>query len=122
MGLPCHRPESAHCQNNHSETATCSLGASAPKRAALAREILQDCAGLENRHRRAVGPDDRGPTVVGRDREKARLERLAASVDRAQVVRQTALLEHDRNLTAVRRRPLVELDPWIRRGHHQLLD
>jgi len=31
---------------------------------------------------------------------------------RAQVVRQAALLEHDRNLNAVRRR----------RGHHQLLD
>jgi len=43
-------------------------------------------------------------------------------MDRAKVVRQAALLEHDRNLAAVRRRPLVEVDPWIRRGHHQLLD
>ena len=63
MGLPRHRPESAHCQNNHSETATCSRGASAAETAALAREILQDRAGLENRDRRAVGPS--GSMIAG---------------------------------------------------------
>src|SRR6185369_14739869 len=33
-----------------------------------------------------------------------------ADVDRDQVVRQAALLEHDGNLPAIRRRPVVEID------------
>jgi hypothetical protein len=74
-------PSPLICQNNHSETATCSRGASPPKRPLLhARycRIAPDSK-TEIGAPPPVGIDDRGPTVVGRDRQKARLELLAAS-------------------------------------------
>src|SRR3954466_10039972 len=80
--------------------------------AGLAAEILQDCTRLENRYgatARTIRIDDRGHAVVRRDLEKIRLELLAlGNVDRYDVIGQTALLEHDRNLPAVRCRPVVK--------------
>ena len=84
------------------------------KFAGLAAEILQDGAGLEDRDRppaRAGGIDDRRDAVVRRDRQKVRRELLAfGNVDGTHDVGQAALFEHDRDLPAVRRRPVIELD------------
>ena len=83
----------------------------------LAAEILQDRAGLEDRDRPAVGTvviDDGRHTVVGRDRQKLRLELVAlGDVDRDHGVREGALLEHDRDLPAIGRRPVVEVDGFV---------
>ncbi len=88
--------------------------------AGLAAEILQDRAGLEDRDRpaaRTVVIDDRRHAVVGRDRQEFRLELIAArDVDRDHGVGQPAFLEHDRDLEAVRRRPVVEVDRRLARG------
>ena len=55
--------------------------------------------------------DDRGHAVVGRDREE-RVAELIALPDPARhdPVRQTGLLEQDRDLLAVRRGPVVQVD------------
>ena len=96
--------------------------------AGLAAEILQDRAGLEDRDRPAAGPariDDRRHAVVGRDRQKLRLELVAArDVERDDAVRQPALLQHDGDFVAVGRRPVIELDrfrPRSPRGRVALL-
>src|SRR5215471_6434925 len=80
----------------------------------LAAEILQNRAGLEDRDRPAVGAvviDDRRHAVVGRDGQKLRLELVAlGDVDRDHGVREGALLEHDRDLPTIGRRPVIEVD------------
>jgi hypothetical protein len=73
----------------------------------------------------SITPNSRSASLwcVGRDREKARLERLASlDADYAQVVRQAALLQHDRNLPAVRHRSVVELNRAVRHSRLRLLD
>src|SRR6516225_8641153 len=55
--------------------------------------------------------DDRRHALVRADRQKFRLELVAATdVDRDHAVFETACLEHDRNLPAVRRRPVIKVD------------
>jgi hypothetical protein len=70
----------------------------AAETAALVREILQDPADSKTEIGAPSGPSEwmiAGLRLLGGDREKARLELLAASDDdRTQVVRQPALLGH----------------------------
>jgi hypothetical protein len=55
--------------------------------------------------------DHRGNAVVRRDREKLRLELFAlADLDRENLVFQPALFEEHRDLVAVRRGPVMEVD------------
>ena len=86
--------------------------------AALAREVLQDGAGLEDRDRPPAGPiriDDRRHPIVRRDRQKVRLELIAfGNVDGNDVIREPALLQHDGDLPAVGRGPIVEIDRFRR--------
>src|SRR5262249_13906545 len=80
----------------------------------LAPEILQDRPRLEDRDRpatRSCGIDDRRHPVIGRDREKLRRKLLAfGDIDRDDAIGQPALLQHDRDLPAVRGWPVVERD------------
>src|SRR6267142_5443733 len=82
--------------------------------AGLAPEILQDRTGLEDGDAtaaRAVRIDDRRHAVVGRYFQKVRLELLTlGDVDRDDPVGEPALLQHDRNLPAIGRRPVMEVD------------
>ena len=58
--------------------------------------------------------DDRRHAVVGRDRQEVRLELFAlGDVHRDHGVWEAALLEHDRDLPAVGRRPEIEIDRRI---------
>ena len=83
----------------------------------LAAEILQNCAGLEDRDRlavRAIIIDDRQHAIVGRDCQEVRLELIAlGNIDRDHRVRKCALLEHDRDLPAVRSGPVIEIDGFF---------
>jgi hypothetical protein len=55
--------------------------------------------------------DQRGNTVVRRDRQKLWLELIAlADVDRENLVLQPGLFEEDRDLVAVRRGPVIKVD------------
>src|SRR5262245_2047787 len=55
--------------------------------------------------------DDRRHAVVRADRQELRLELIApADVDRDRAVRHGQLLQHDRDLPAVRRRTIVDVD------------
>jgi hypothetical protein len=55
--------------------------------------------------------DDRRHAVIRRDRQEFRLELVAlADIDEAHFVRKPALLEHDGDLPAIRRRPVIEID------------
>src|SRR5436190_210746 len=83
--------------------------------AGLFREILEDRARFEDRHRLAAAGrlvvDDRRHAVVRADLEEIRLELLAgADVHRNDFVRQAAFLEHDGDLPAVGRRPVIKVD------------
>ena len=69
----------------------------------------------------AIVIDDGRHAVVRADREELGLELVAlADVHRNHAVRQTAFLQHDRDLPAVRRRPVIEVDhastPSVRRA------
>ena len=58
-----------------------------------------------------------GMRLFGEIAKKCGAELLAlGNVDRAHDVGQAALFEHDRNLPAVRRRPVIELDRRLLRG------
>src|SRR5215204_6436913 len=55
--------------------------------------------------------DHRGNAVVGRDRQKLRLELFAlADVDRKDLVGKPGLFEEHRDLVAVRRSPVMKVD------------
>ena len=76
-------------------------------------QVDQDGTRLEHGHRPAtdVVIDDRRHAVVGADREEIGLELVAAAdIDRDHAILEAALLEHDGDLPAVRRRPIVEVD------------
>src|SRR6478609_3396828 len=83
----------------------------------LAAEILENGTRLEDRDRlavRAVVVDDRRHAIVGRDRQELRLELLTLGyVHGDHSVREATLLEHDRDLPAVGRRPEIEIDRCI---------
>ena len=74
---------------------------------------------------RVVVIDDRRHPVVRADREKFRLELVAlADIDRDRAVFEPAFLEHDADLPAVRRRPVIEVDhrgSLSRSGDHERL-
>src|SRR4051794_815471 len=91
--------------------------ASAPRRRHEATGFLgemdQDRAGFEDRERtvRLVMIDDGRHAVVWADREEFRLELVAlADIDRHHPVFEAAFLEQDRDLPAVRRRPVIKID------------
>ena len=111
---PAFGPRLAICQNSHWSTSTRPRSS----RDRTCRSCGRDIAGSRRtrRSRSACRPgpswiDDRRHAVVGRDRQKLRLELIAlGDVDRDHGVGQPALLEHDRDLPAVRRRPVIEVD------------
>src|SRR5690348_18257051 len=77
----------------------------------------QDGAGFENRHwpvaKLLWGAviDDRRHPVIGADRQELWLELVAApDIDRDHAVFEAAFFEHDRDLPAVRRRPIIKVD------------
>src|SRR5437764_4474002 len=76
-------------------------------------QMNEDRARLENRERAifCVVVNNRRHAVIGADRQELGLELVAAAdIDRDHTVFEAALLEHDRNLPAVRGRPVVEVD------------
>src|SRR5437667_281672 len=83
--------------------------------ARLLGEVLENRGALEDRQRiaaaRRIVVDDRRHAVVRREPQEARRELLApADVHRLHGVREAALLEHNADLPAVRRGPVVEVD------------
>ena len=73
----------------------------------------QDGARLEDRQRLTLGVvvDNRWHAVIGADCQEFGLELVAtADIDRDHAVVETAFLEHDCDLPAVRRRPIVKVD------------
>src|SRR3974390_536851 len=116
--LPGHRTQSTHLP----EEPLVDLDAAALvlriEFAGLAAEILQDRTGLEDRDRpiaRTVRVDDRRHAIVRRNLEEFRLELLPlCDVHRDHLVGEPALLQHDRDLEAVRRRPVPELARLLR--------
>jgi DNA-binding Lrp family transcriptional regulator len=81
----------------------------------LLREVEQDRAGLEDADRRTrlsrIVIDDGGNAVVWRKAQKVRLELVAGTdVHRHDLVRKPGFLEKDRDLVAVGRRPVVQVD------------
>ncbi len=82
-----------------------------PVRSARWIRIAPDSKIGSRRHPRVVVVDDRRHPVVRADRQKFGLELVAATdVDRDHAVFEAALLEHDRDLPAVRRRPIIKID------------
>src|SRR4029078_1694340 len=78
------------------------------------REIHQDRAGLEQAEI-IVAIDDRGDAVVRADLEEIRRELLVlADVDRMHGVGEANFFQHDGSLAAVRRRPGVKVDHFVR--------
>src|SRR6202043_204019 len=76
-------------------------------------EMDQDRARLEHRQRPVleVMVDDRRHPVVRADLEEFRLELVTfADIDRDRAVFEVAFLEHDRDLPAIWRRPVIEID------------
>src|ERR1700720_746754 len=115
--LPRHRAEPAHLPEQPLVDRDAGALVARIELSGLAAEILQDGAGLEHRDGPPAGAvriDNGGEGGVWGNREKARRELLAlGNIARVHDVRQPALLEHDGNFPAVRRRPVVERD---RRG------
>src|SRR5580704_9415185 len=108
IGLPVIRPSPPICQNNHSETANCSRGASPPKRPLLLARYCRITPDAKTEISAPSGPSGSmiaGLRLLGEIARKLGSNGSPRPMDRAQAVRQAALLEHDRTLTAVRRRP-----------------
>src|SRR4030095_13945802 len=100
------RPPSAHWPVEPLQALPATSQIARQQPAGLLREVLKDRAGLEQRDRRTAGGglviDDRRDPVVRRDREKRRRELLAfADVDGLDRVRESRLLEEDRDLVPV---------------------
>src|SRR5262249_19194240 len=118
MVLSRHRPEPGHLPEqpfyNHDTVAE----GMRQELAGFLREVDENGAGLEHRNRFAavlrVVIDDRRHAVVRRKGPELRPELLAlADIHRYDPVRQPGLLEKDRDLVAVRRRPIIEIDHRI---------
>src|SRR6476620_3374714 len=115
MVLPGHRPEPAHLPERPLDCVVAAVEIGGEEFAGLLGEIHQHRAGLEDRDRLVAALrrmiDHRGNAVVRRDRQKFRLELFAlADVDRNYLVRQPGLFEEHRDLVAVRRGPVIEVD------------
>jgi hypothetical protein len=85
-------------------------------------EIHEDSRRFEHRNRLAAGPvgiDDGRHAVVRRDRQKIRRELIAlADIDVFHLVGNAEFLQHDGDLPAVRRRPVIQLyRAVLRLGH-----
>ncbi|GCC48828.1 hypothetical protein chiPu_0032996 [Chiloscyllium punctatum] len=119
-----HRPEAAHLPHHPLDDVRPRTQLPRQEAAGLVGEIDQDRAGLEHRERTAaVGwlmVDDRGDPVVRADRQEFRPKLLAgADVHRDHRVREPQFLQHDRNLPAVRRRRVVQVDHRRPLPHHK---
>ncbi|MBA7484260.1 hypothetical protein ES707_19784 [subsurface metagenome] len=115
MVLSRHRPEAAHLPERPLDHVIAGMKIGGQELAGLLAEVKQHRAGLEDRDRLAAALrfviDHRGDAVVRRDLQKVRLELLAlADLDRDHLVRQPGLLEEHRDLVAVRRGPVIEID------------
>ena len=115
MGLAGHRPEPAHLPERPLQRVVAAVEIGGQKLAGLLGEILQHRAGLEDRDRLAAALwlviDHRRNAVVRRDREELRLELIAlADIDRENLVLQPGLFQKDRDLVAVRRGPVIQID------------
>src|SRR6266566_1844004 len=115
MVLPGHRPEPAHLPERPLDRVVTAVNIGGKELAGLLGEIQQHRAGFEDRDRlaaalRLVIDQPRNP-VVRRDRQKLRLELISfADVDRENFVLQPGLFEKHRDLVAVRRGPVIEID------------
>src|SRR5260370_16349482 len=79
----------------------------------LFREVDKDRTRFEHRHRtaRLVVVDNRRHAVVGANRQKFRLELVAAAdIDRDHTVFEAAFFEHNADLPAVLGRPIIKSD------------
>src|SRR3984957_6775266 len=115
MVLARHRPEPAHLPERPLQGVVTAVDIGGKKLSGLLGEIEQHRAGFEDRDRLAAAfrlvIDHRGNAVVRRDRQKLRLELIAlADIDRENLVSQPGLFEKHRDLVAVRRGPVVQID------------
>ena len=115
MVLAEHRAETAHLPHQPLDHIEALAQIGGQELAGLLRQIDQDRTGFEDLHRRAaVGGllvDDRRHAVVRRECKKLRLELVTgADVDRVDLVGEARFLEKHRDLVAIRRRPVIEID------------
>src|SRR6266436_5218403 len=115
MVLPRHRTEPAHLPERPLNRVVTAVDVGRKEFAGLLRQIQQHRAGFEDRNRLAAALrlmiEHRGNAVVGRDRQKLRLELVAlADVDRENLVFQPSLFQKHRDLVAVRRGPVMKVD------------
>src|SRR5260370_40906093 len=79
----------------------------------LFREVDKDCTRVDERRRtvRRIVLNNRWHAVVGANRQKFRLELVAAAdIDRDHTIFEAAFLEHDCDLPAIWRRPIIKVD------------
>ncbi|MEY9429446.1 hypothetical protein ABH975_004761 [Bradyrhizobium ottawaense] len=109
-----HRPDAAHLEVHPLDGPVAARGILRQKLAGLLGEVLQDRPGLEQRQRPAsgtVGVEDRRDLAIRIEREKfSRLLVVLAEIDEMDLVGKSDLLQHDRDLDAVRRRQRIELE------------
>ena len=115
MILPEHRPEAAHLPEQPFYRLRPAAQIARKKLAGLLGKILENRAGLEHVERPfAVGRfmiHDRRYAVVRRNREKLRRKLIAfTDIDRLDLIGETGLFQKDRDLVAVRRGPVVQID------------
>src|SRR5690606_23311559 len=93
--------------------------------AELAPEILKNGAGFEHRDRLAARTfriDNGGHAVVGSNFQELRLELVAlADIHIMNVIGNAQFLQHDRDLEAVWRRPVMQFDGCVLYSHGELL-
>src|SRR5262245_509121 len=114
VGLPCLGTEIGHLPEQPMVDLDARAFVLRIEFAGLAAEILQDRTRLEDRDPLAAGTvviDDGRHAIVGRDRQKRWLELISfGDIDGDHGVRKPAFFQHDRDLPAVRRRPVIEVD------------
>ena len=110
MDLAEHRADTAHLPHQPLHRPPAGLVLGRHQHAGLLGEIEQDRARLHHRHP-VVMVDDGGDLVVRAYGDEVRAMLVAlGDVDRMRRVRQPDLLQHDRDLAAVRCGPGVEID------------
>ena len=120
--LPGHRTEIAHLPEQPLDRVNARAHILCQEATGLLGKIEQDRPGLENCNRLAAAGrcviEDGGNSVVGGDDQKLRLELFAlADIHRHDLVRQAGLLEKHRDLVAVGRGPIVDIDHGRRSLH-----
>src|SRR5690554_5880889 len=114
MGLARHRTKPSHLPEQPLVNLNSRPLGGRIEPASLASEILKDSPRLEDRDRFAAWPfriHDGGHPVVRCDLQKGSLELVTNSdIHRPDRIGQPALLQHDRNLPAIWRWPIVEVD------------